>query len=84
MFTRNFGIATVVTALTVGVLGISSVHAQSAKAQNAKPETIEVVGSANGCSTNYVQFYDANGQSYSAVTMSCPRPAVRVATLGRS
>jgi hypothetical protein len=85
MFTRNFGIATLVAAMTLGVLGISSVYAQSAQAQNAKPETVEVVGNAaTGCTTTYEQLYDGNGQPYSAVTMTCPRPTIRVATLRHS
>jgi hypothetical protein len=73
MNTRNFGIA-LVAGLTFAVLGISSVNA----------ENIEVVGSSNGCSTSYVEFFDTNGDAYSAITMSCPRPGIRVAALHNS
>jgi len=42
-------------------------------------ETIEVVGSANGCSTSYAELYDTDGTAFGSVTLSCPHLPVQVA-----
>ncbi|MEI9985865.1 MAG: hypothetical protein WDN69_23385 [Aliidongia sp.] len=68
MTTQKFGFA-LFAGLAFSVLTLASVNA----------ETIEVVGSANGCSTSYQEMFAADGSPVNSVIMSCPRLPLQIA-----
>jgi hypothetical protein len=65
---RKYGLA-----LIVG-LGFGSLAILPAGA-----ETIEVVTSANGCTTTYSEAFTVDGAQVSTVTLTCPRLPIQVA-----
>jgi hypothetical protein len=68
MTARKFAVA-LVAGFAFAVAGIATVSA----------ETIEIVGSANGCATAFAELSADDGTPYSSITVSCPRPPVQVA-----
>ena len=68
MTARKFAFA-LVAGFAFAIAGMASVSA----------ETIEIVGSANGCSTAFAQLSADDGTPFSSITVSCPRPPVQVA-----
>jgi len=73
MNTRNFGFA-LIAGLAFSALTMASVNA----------ETIEVVGSANGCSSSFAEIFTTDDSAVSTVTISCPRLPVQVASTRQS
>jgi len=70
---RNCG-AVLIAMLALGALSVTS----------ARAETIEVVASANGCTTTYSMIYDTDDQPVTAVTLTCPRLPIQVASTNPS
>ena len=68
MTARKFAFA-LVAGFAFAAAGIASVSA----------ETIEIVGSANGCATAFAELIADDGTPVSSVTVSCPRPPVQLA-----
>ena len=68
MTARKFAVA-LVAVFAFAVAGMATVSA----------ETIEVVGSANGCASAFAELSADDGTPYSSITVSCPRPPVQVA-----
>jgi hypothetical protein len=65
---RKFGLALII-GLGFGVLAVLPAGA----------ETIEVIASANGCTTTYSEASSVDGAPVSAVTLTCPRLPIQVA-----
>ena len=68
MTARKFAFA-LVAGFAFAVAGMASVSA----------ETIEIVGSANGCSTAFAELSTDDGTPFSSVTVSCPRAPIQIA-----
>jgi len=72
MATRKFSIALVAGLAFAAVITVG-----------VKAESVEVVGSANGCSTSYRAIPATDGSTVSDVTLSCPRLPQQVASARR-